>query len=76
VASVFVSRCAPCHYAGNPAVRFPLQGYAQVSGLSGSCLDQVYTCRMPPADAGTAFVLSAAERKDVLTWLVCGAPNN
>jgi hypothetical protein len=33
---------------------------------------------MPPQDGGgiDAGLLSADERTELLTWLVCGAPNN
>jgi hypothetical protein len=51
----------------------PLDTYQDLSSRRSTVLDQVYSCRMPPADAG---MLTAGERKELLEWLVCGAPSN
>lgn len=73
VAAIIASRCEGCHYPGNPSSKFEYSTYASVHASSGSMLTQVYTCKMPLADAGA---LTDSERTALLTWLVCGAPNN
>lgn len=66
-------RCVPCHSPGGLASDKPLQTYSEVHNLRSEVLTQVYSCTMPPADAG---VLSPAQRLMLLQWLVCHSPNN
>ena len=70
---LIADRCVPCHSPGGLASDKPLGDYADVFKRRGTVLNEVYTCLMPPADAGQ---LSDAERQDLLSWLVCNAPNN
>jgi hypothetical protein len=68
------SKCNACHGVGGiEQSRFDFSTYQGVHNLSGSILDNVYRCLMPPPDAGA---LSVAERRVLLGWLVCAAPNN
>jgi hypothetical protein len=47
--------------------------YGEVYQQRSAILDQVYGCLMPPASYRP---LSTEQRKALLDWLVCGAPNN
>jgi len=71
VAPILAARCVSCHSAGGIEANVPLDTYTSVFGWRGPVLDQVYACKMPQ---GTP--LAPAERQALLTWLVCGAPNN
>lgn len=73
VAAIVHERCAACHYTGSTIAKIDLSSYGGVSANRGSVLNQVYACTMPP-DGGTP--LTSAERTTLMTWLVCGAPNN
>ena len=66
-------RCAPCHFPGGAAQDKSFATYDGVHALRRDMLNQIYSCRMPPSDAGQ---LSEAERAAMLAWFVCGAQNN
>jgi uncharacterized membrane protein len=72
IAPLLAERCVACHSPGGTSAHY-LQTYAEVSNLAGPVLDQVYACRMPPADYPA---LTETERQDLLGWLVCGAPDD
>jgi hypothetical protein len=72
VAPLLAAKCVPCHEPGGQSVHY-LATYAEASGLSGASLDQVYACKMPPLGYPQ---LTAAERAELLGWLVCMAPDN
>lgn len=68
--------CLGCHSPGGEEANRPLVTYADVAkqnGSSGTILNQVINCQMPPPDAPA---LQPSERDTLLAWLVCGAPNN
>ncbi len=71
VAPVFAAHCTRCHGPGGVEATRPLDSYAHVFKLKGPVLNQIYACVMPPATEPT---VSSSERKLVLGWLVCGAP--
>jgi hypothetical protein len=72
VQPIFIGHCVKCHAPnGVEAVR-PLDSYAAVMAQTG-VLDQVYGCRMPPLGEPA---LSSTERATLLSWLVCGSPQN
>jgi len=73
VANVIATRCASCHSAGGKDSVRTFADYASIYASRGPILDQLYACNMPPH--GTASP-TAAERAALLTWLVCGAPDN
>lgn len=73
VAPVFANRCGSCHAPTGQEPTHPFQTYAQVFSQRATILAQLHACKMPPAEAAQP---SAAERAAILTWLVCGAPNN
>ena len=73
--AIIVGGCLPCHDPTTGQDQPPaLNGYTAVAAGAGSSLDQLAACKMPTADSG--FVLTAQQRQDLLTWYVCGAPNN
>jgi hypothetical protein len=76
VAPIFAARCRICHTAGGLETKYVFDTYAQihdVSAIRTLILTQIYSCRMPPSCAPD---LSADERKTMLKWFVCGAPEN
>jgi hypothetical protein len=73
VAPIINLRCVTCHSPGGQEASRPLQTYTQVYSERSAVLNQVYACNMPP---GTAAKPTEPEREALLTWLVCGAPQN
>jgi len=75
VAPIIDQTCNPCHGAGGVEQfsRFNFSTYAGVHDNFGSLLSNVGSCLMPPPDAGA---LTLAERRALLGWLVCAAPDN
>jgi hypothetical protein len=73
IAPIVQASCTPCHAPGGTESGRLLTTYAGISAQSGSALNQVYACRMPPLGSPR---LSAADRTALMAWLVCGAPND
>lgn len=74
VQPIIESRCNGCHGEGGvERAVFDYSSYAGVYANRGPILNQVYACRMPPPDAAAP---TADERRSLLAWLVCGAPND
>lgn len=74
VSEIFAVRCSPCHFPGGvQASAEDYSTYAGVARVTGTIEGQVASCAMPPSDAGA---LSSGDRAALLTWIVCGAPNN
>jgi len=77
IKSIIEERCFPCHAPGGAAVdRFDFSQYDGAKGVQKNAADMlsnIYSCNMPPRDAGAP---TEAERQALLTWLVCRAPNN
>ncbi len=72
VAAIIEARCWECHGPGGAEqARHDFSTYDSVYAQRGSMLTQVYSCRMPPAEAAP---LASDERAALLSWLVCGAP--
>ena len=76
VAPIFNRSCVECHKAGGVAADRPLDTAARVRKLESTNFQQLIGCLMPPADAGPDAALSYDDRKEILQWLVCGAPAN
>ena len=72
IAPLIDKYCTSCHGPGGEKSNMPLTTYAQLDGAISSVHNQIYQCRMPlsPPDP------TEAERVTLLTWFVCGAPNN
>jgi hypothetical protein len=73
--SIIVADCLPCHNPPGASQPPALNSYQAVSTSASQSLDQIAGCLMPPRDGGL-FVLSEQDRQTLLTWYVCGAPNN
>jgi hypothetical protein len=73
VQAIVQTRCTGCHSRFGVESNRPLDGYARVYAQRGPALNQIYACRMPPADAPA---LTPDERAALLAWFVCGAPEN
>jgi uncharacterized membrane protein len=73
VAKVLAARCVKCHGKGGVEETKPLDTYANVYSRRTTVLTQIYSCAMPPEGEDQ---LTAEERKTLLSWLVCKAPNN
>jgi hypothetical protein len=73
VAPIINVRCGSCHSPGGQEASLPFQTYAQVYPQRSAILNQVYSCNMPLAPAPRP---TEQERQSLLTWLVCGAPQN
>ncbi len=73
VAPIFAKYCtANCHGPNGVESGQPLSTYNDVEKLIDDVHVQVYDCMMPmsPPDPTTE------ERITLLTWIVCGSPNN
>jgi cytochrome c553 len=73
VAPILASYCVSCHQAGGSQANKPLETYQGASNLSGDVESQVAGCSMPPSSDAQP---TAAQRETILTWVLCGAPNN
>jgi hypothetical protein len=71
IAAILSDRCRPCHAAGGVEASVLLTDYPHVSGARMTVGNQLVTCSMPPQGSPQ---LSDAERKQILDWLSCGAP--
>jgi hypothetical protein len=70
---IILERCATCHYEGNNRSRYVFSEREDVSGARQTVLTRIYSCVMPPEGAPP---LTPEERRVLLAWLVCGAPDN
>lgn len=73
IAPILASRCASCHGPGGSQATRPLVTWDDVHARRGEVLSMVYGCRMPPEGSAP---LADDERAALLSWLVCGAPND
>jgi hypothetical protein len=73
VAPLIATYCQPCHRPGGMSADKPFESYAQVHQLLPTIQIRVRSCWMPLACAAQP---TAAERGEILQWLVCGSPNN
>jgi hypothetical protein len=74
IAPIITASCLPCHAAGGVASDRLLTDYESVYRIRSTVLTQVYGCLMPPPL--TPQELSSSDKKIVLEWLACNAPNN
>jgi len=73
VAPLIARECATCHGPGGVESQRDLSTYTFVYANRSPVLNQIYACIMPPSGAAA---LQSADRLLLLTWLVCGSPNN
>jgi hypothetical protein len=74
VLPILNQRCNNCHDPNLVNGPWPLQDYYDVSAWQGQIAADLVNCTMPPPDGGTT--LPEPEREQLITWIVCGAPNN
>jgi hypothetical protein len=66
-------RCATCHYPDNDRSRYVFSDYDEVYSARQTVLTRIYGCVMPPDGAPQ---LTPDERRVLLEWFICGAPDN
>lgn len=71
IAPIFQAKCNVCHGPGGEAKEKPFTTYDEIKKDRTTCLDEIYGCKMPPAET---YVLSADERKALLSWFICDLP--
>jgi hypothetical protein len=63
-----------CHGPGGVEAAMPLGSWADIQHVGPQNVDaQIYDCLMPMSPAPDPTI---AERVTLLTWIVCGAPDN
>jgi hypothetical protein len=74
VAPIIAQYCARsgCHVAGGSSSNIELSSHSQLAQNSIDAEGEVASCKMPYAPPD----LTTAERVTLLTWFVCGSPNN
>src|SRR5262245_29009516 len=70
VLPIINARCGSCH--AEDAGQWPLNQYQYVIDWEPSFVSDIIGCTMPPADAG--IELTTDERRILLNWIACGAP--
>jgi len=73
VSDAITYNCALCHAPGGSGASQPLTTYDEIYALRLTVQGQIAACKMPPLGWPP---MTPAVRDMVLTWLVCGAPNN
>jgi hypothetical protein len=73
VAPIFQATCNDCHSPGKQTGTIPFNNYVQVYARRTTILDQIYRCKMPPADGPPT---TPEQVKTLMDWLICKAPNN
>jgi hypothetical protein len=72
-ALIIEQRCATCHYPDNTQSRYVFTDHDDVYADRQTVLTRIYGCVMPPDGAPQ---LTPDERRVLLAWFVCGAPDN
>lgn len=75
IAPIIREKCTVCHATGGiePTPQFGSYADIHVPPIQSSMLSFIYSCRMPPTCAPQ---LTAEERKKMLKWFACMAPDN
>jgi hypothetical protein len=74
VGPLLAANCGSCHEVGGSNPNPVLATAGDYAAHRIDVLAQIEACLMPPPGGPDGFTVS--ERLQVLTWLVCGAPNN
>jgi hypothetical protein len=72
VVPILEAKCNGCHTGGEGP--WPLTNHDDVVHWLAQVLSEVARCTMPPPLSATQ--LTESERKLLIDWLVCGAPDN
>jgi len=73
IAPLIETYCSQCHNPQGSAFDEPISTYADLSARKVDVLGEIYECQMPMPPAPQP---SVSERVTLLSWFVCGAPNN
>lgn len=73
VAPLIASTCLSCHAPGGEQSSRSFDTYTKLHTQRSPALNQIHACTMPPVDGPR---LSDADRTTLMTWFVCGAPDN
>ena len=73
IAPLVEEYCSQCHNPQGSAFDEPISTYADLYSRRVDALDQLYDCEMPMSPAPQPTI---ADRITLLTWFVCGAPDN
>jgi uncharacterized membrane protein len=73
VAPVISTYCVGCHAASASEGDKPLNSYQALKARASEVRGQLEGCEMPPSGETQP---SDAQKKLVLSWIACGAPNN
>jgi uncharacterized membrane protein len=73
VATAIQANCTICHAQGGSGASWPLTTYDEIYTLRFDVQSQIDACKMTPLGWPP---MTPEVREMVLTWLVCGAPNN
>jgi uncharacterized membrane protein len=76
VEPIFAGHCWTCHAGSGITTSgsgLDLGSYQSIYEARTTALSQVYSCRMPPSGQPQ---LAPADRQTLLSWFVCGAPND
>lgn len=71
IGDILNARCRPCHAPGGIEQSILLSDYSHVYRERMTVGSQLVTCTMPPEGSPG---LTDSERKQILDWLSCGAP--
>jgi hypothetical protein len=73
IAPIIQERCTVCHVPGGLEPDKLFDSYERILPQRARMLVFIYSCRMPPT---CATQLTSDERRKLLKWFVCSAPNN
>ena len=73
IAPLIEQYCSQCHNPQGSAFDQPISTYSDLDQRKVDVLDEIYACEMPMSPAPQPTL---AERVTLLTWFVCGAPDN
>lgn len=73
MAAIVEQRCATCHFPGNLQSSDVFVDHDDLFATRQTVLTRIYSCVMPPEGAPA---LTPEERRVLLQWFVCGAPDN
>lgn len=73
VAPLIQQYCSECHNPQGSAFDQPISTYSELYQRRLDVLDEIYECEMPMSPAPQPALTN---RVTLLTWFICGAPDN
>jgi hypothetical protein len=74
IVPILDASCNTCHAADVPDAPWPLHDLGDVQAWRDLIIPDLLDCSMPPPGGGVT--LSEVDRQQILTWIVCGTPDN